>query len=66
MEKIDYSGTAKPQIDISETDYALIASDAMSLEAAAPTVAKILLDEIDRAEILSARSLSNDASGSRS
>jgi hypothetical protein len=26
MEKIAYSGTAKPPIDISETDYALIAS----------------------------------------
>lgn len=64
MEKIAYSGTAKPPIDISETDYALIASDAMSLEAAAPTVAKILLDEIDRAEVLSARALSNDVGGS--
>jgi hypothetical protein len=49
MEKIAYSGTAKPPIHISETDYALIASQAMRLEATAPQVAEMLLDEIDRA-----------------
>jgi hypothetical protein len=49
MEKIVYSGTAKPPIHISETDYALIASQAMRLEATAPQVAEMLLDEIDRA-----------------
>jgi regulator of nucleoside diphosphate kinase len=51
MENNMRSGTAKPPIHISETDYALIASQAMRLEASAPRVAEMLLDEIDRAEV---------------
>ena len=60
MEKIANSGTAKPPIHISETDYALIASQAMRLEATAPQVAEMLLDEIDRAEIHSRDELPGD------
>lgn len=60
MEKIAYSGTAKPPIHISETDYALIASHAMRLEATAPKVARMLLDEIDRAEVHSRDELPQD------
>ena len=60
MEKIASSGTAKPPIHISETDYALIASQAMRLEATAPDVAEMLLDEIDRAEIHSRDELPSD------
>ena len=60
MEKIVYSGTAKPPIHISETDYALIASHAMRLEATAPQVAAMLLDEIDRAEVHSRDELPGD------
>ena len=59
MEKI-YSGTAKPPIHISETDYALIAGHAMRLEATAPEVARMLLDEIDRAEVHSRDELPQD------
>lgn len=43
--------TAKPPIHISDTDYALIASQAMRLGAKAPQVAEMLLDEIHRAEV---------------
>jgi regulator of nucleoside diphosphate kinase len=60
MEKIVYSGTAKPPIHISETDYALIASQAMRLEATAPQVAEMLLDEIDRAQVHSRDELPSD------
>ena len=60
MYKNTHSGTAKPPIHISETDYALIANDAMRLEATAPAVAKMLLDEIDRAEVYSRDELPND------
>jgi regulator of nucleoside diphosphate kinase len=60
MEKIAYSGTAQPPIHISETDYALIASQAMRLEATAPQVAEMLLDEIDRAEVHSRDELPRD------
>jgi regulator of nucleoside diphosphate kinase len=60
MNKNVHSGTAKPPIHISETDYALIASHAMRLEATAPQVAKMLLDEIDRAEVYSRDELPND------
>ena len=60
MEHNMHSGTAKPPIHISETDYALIASQAMRLEATAPDVAEMLLDEIDRAEIHSRDELPSD------
>ena len=60
MEKIASSGAAKPPIHISETDYALIASHAMRLEATAPDVANMLLDEIDRAEVYSRDELPRD------
>lgn len=60
MEKIASTGTAKPPIHISETDYALIASQAMRLEATAPQVAEMLLDEIDRAEVHSRDELPSD------
>jgi regulator of nucleoside diphosphate kinase len=60
MDKNMHSGTAKPPIHISETDYALIASHAMRLEATAPEVAKMLLDEIDRAEVYSRDELPSD------
>jgi regulator of nucleoside diphosphate kinase len=60
MEKIAYSGTAKPPIHISETDYALIASQAMRMQATAPQVAEMLLDEIDRAEVHSRDELPSD------
>ena len=60
MEKIVSTGTAKPPIHISETDYALIASQAMRLEATAPQVAEMLLDEIDRAEVHSRDELPSD------
>lgn len=60
MNKTLHSGTAKPPIHISETDYALIASHAMRLEATAPQVAKMLFDEIDRAEVYSRDELPND------
>lgn len=60
MNKNMHSGTAKPPIHISETDYALIASHAMRLEATAPQVAKMLLDEIDRAEVYSRNELPDD------
>jgi regulator of nucleoside diphosphate kinase len=60
MPKIASSGAAKPPIHISETDYALIASHAMRLEATAPDVANMLLDEIDRAEVYSREELPRD------
>ena len=60
MEKIAHIGTAKPPIHISETDYALIASQAMRLEATAPEVAEMLLDEIDRAQVHSRDELPGD------
>jgi regulator of nucleoside diphosphate kinase len=60
MEKSTSSGAAKPPIHISETDYALIASHAMRLEATAPEVASMLLDEIDRAEVYSRDELPRD------
>ena len=60
MEKIAHFGTAKPPIHISETDYALIASQAMRLEATAPQVAEMLLDEIDRAQVHSRDELPGD------
>jgi regulator of nucleoside diphosphate kinase len=60
MDKNIHSGTAKPPIHISETDYALIASHAMRLEATAPAVAKMLFDEIDRAEVYSRDELPSD------
>ena len=60
MDKNTHSGSAKPPIHISETDYALIASHAMRLEATAPEIAKMLLDEIDRAEVYSRDELPND------
>ena len=60
MENNMHSGTAKPPIHISETDYALIASQAMRLEATAPQVAEMLLDEIDRAEVHSRDELPGD------
>ena len=53
-------GTAKPPIHISETDYALIASQAMRLETTAPQVAEMLLDEIDRAQVHSRDELPGD------
>ena len=60
MEKIANSGTAKPPIHISETDYALIASQAMRLKTTAPQVAEMLFDEIDRAEVHSRDELPGD------
>ena len=60
MENTVSSGSAKPQIHISETDYALIASHAMRLEATSPEVAHMLLDEIDRAEVYSRDELPRD------
>ncbi len=60
MENIATSGTAKPPIHISETDYALIASQAIRLEATDPQVAEMLLDEIDRAEVHSRDELPGD------
>ena len=60
MDKTIDSATAKPPIHISETDYALIASHAMRLEATAPAIAKMLLDEIDRAEVSSRDELPSD------
>lgn len=60
MDKNAHSGTAKPPIHISETDYALIASHAMRLEAKAPAIAKMLFDEIDRADVYSRDELPND------
>ena len=60
MDKNIDSASAKPPIHISETDYALIASYAMRLEASAPEVARMLLDEIDRADISSRDELPSD------
>jgi regulator of nucleoside diphosphate kinase len=60
MEKIVPTGTAKPPIHISDTDYALIASQAMRLEATAPQVSEMLLDEIERAEVHSRDDLPGD------
>jgi regulator of nucleoside diphosphate kinase len=60
MEKIAPTGTAKPPIHISDTDYALIASQAMRLEATAPQVSEMLLDEIERAEVHSREDLPGD------
>jgi len=60
MEKIASPGTAQPPIHISESDYALIAGQAMRLEATAPKVAEMLLDEIDRAEVHSRDELPRD------
>jgi regulator of nucleoside diphosphate kinase len=60
MQKIAYTETAKPPIHISETDYALIASHAMRLETTAPELARMLLDEIDRAEVYSRNDLPQD------
>ena len=60
MKNISSSGTAKPPIHISEIDYALIASHAMRLEATAPVIARMLLDEIDRAEVYSRDELPGD------
>jgi regulator of nucleoside diphosphate kinase len=41
----------KPPIHLIDTDYDLIADLALSIERRAPQLAKMLLDEIDRAEI---------------
>ena len=60
MDMNAHSLSAKPPIHISETDYALIASHAMRLEATAPAIAKMLLDEIDRAEVYSRDELPDD------
>ena len=60
MENNMHSGPAKPPIHISESDYALIASQAMRLEATAPQVAEMLFDEIDRAEVHSRDELPGD------
>lgn len=45
------AGARKPVIHISESDYDLIANYAISLEARSPALAKMLLDEIDRAKV---------------
>jgi regulator of nucleoside diphosphate kinase len=60
MENAAYNRTAKPPIHISETDYALIAGQAMRLEATAPQVAEMLFDEIYRAEVHSRDELPNN------
>jgi len=60
MNKQINSRRAKPPIHISETDYALIASQAMRLEMTAPRVAEMLLDEINRAEVHSLDELPGD------
>jgi len=60
MQKSAYSEAAQPPIHISETDYALVASHVVRLEATAPQVAEMLLDEIDRAEVHSRDELPDD------
>lgn len=60
MENAAYNRTAMPPIHISETDYALIAGQAMRLEATAPRVAEMLFDEIYRAEVHSRDELPNN------
>ena len=51
MVKTARKSRAKPPIHISETDYDLISNHALRLEAKAPLVAKMLLDEMDRAYV---------------
>ncbi len=51
MVKTARKSGAKPPIHISETDYDLISNHALRLEAKAPQVAKMLLDEMDRAYV---------------
>lgn len=51
MEKTARKSRAKPKIHISETDYDLISSHALRIEVKSPTIAKMLLDEIDRAYV---------------
>ncbi|QAY76471.1 nucleoside diphosphate kinase regulator [Sphingosinicella sp. BN140058] len=51
------SGAEKPPIHVSESDYDLIANFALSLEGRAPALARMVLDEIDRATICPADAL---------
>jgi len=51
MVKTAKASKAKPPIHISETDYDLIAGHARRLEPRSPSVAKMLLDEINRAYV---------------
>ncbi len=51
MVKTARKSGAKPPIHISETDYDLISNHALRLEAKAPLVAKMLLDEMNRAYV---------------
>jgi regulator of nucleoside diphosphate kinase len=50
----------KPPIHLSQEDYDVIADIAMRMERRAPTVAAMILDEIDRAEIHTADALPHD------
>ncbi|WP_106640726.1 nucleoside diphosphate kinase regulator [Allosphingosinicella vermicomposti] len=53
-------GATKPAIQISETDYELIANHAIRLETRFPEQAKMLFSEIDRAKVYPAEKLPPD------
>lgn len=55
------SGSRKPPIHISETDYDVIADLALRMEQRAPALAKQILDEINRAKIHADGSMPADA-----
>ncbi len=55
------SGSRKPPIHISETDYDVIADLALRMEQRAPALAKQILDEINRAKIHPDGSMPADA-----
>ena len=54
------AATRKPPIHISETDYDRIADIALGMAGSAPALSKLIMDEIDRARLHSARSLPAD------
>ena len=54
------AGAEKPAIQISETDYELIAQHAMRMEARFPEQAEMLFSEIDRAEVRQPEEIPSD------
>lgn len=60
QDSIRRPGARKPAIHISEADYDLIASFAMSLEGRSPALAQMIFDEIDRANVHAREELPKD------
>ena len=56
----EQASTAKPQIHLIETEYDIIADLALGIGRQSPELSKLLLDEIDRAELHSAKDMPKD------